>query len=86
MLALIRPAWSRIENEKEWKGRITDLLIDSINIPLEHRALFDLLEDAQRSRNRNEQAPRYKVRVAFGKRTEPWVITVEELLADGKQE
>ena len=79
MQALIRPTWSRDENEEEWKGTITGLLIGTINIPLEHRALFEPLEAAQLRRNRNRQTPRYTVRVAFGKRAEPWVITVGKL-------
>ena len=77
MQALIRPAWSSNEKEEKWKGTITGLLINTINIPLEHRALFEPLEAAQLRRNQNRQAPRYKVRVAFGKRAEPWVVAVE---------
>lgn len=56
---------------------ITGLLIDSINIPLEHHAVFAPLENTTPGRNQNRQTPRYKVRIAFGKRAEPWVMGVE---------
>ena len=81
MQALIRPTWRRSDKEKEgkWEGWITGLLVETINIPLEHRAVFESLEYAQHSRNRNEQPPRYEVSLAFGKRTEPWVIAVGAL-------
>jgi len=79
MKALIRPTWSRFGEEEEWKGTITDLLVGTINVPLEHRAIFEPLEDTQLRRNQNRLAPRYKVRVAFGKRAEPWVIEIGEM-------
>ena len=79
MKALIRPTWSRFGDEEEWKGTITDLLVGTINVPLEYRAIFEPLEDTQLRRNQNRLAPRYRVRVAFGKRAEPWVIDVGEM-------
>lgn len=79
MQASIKPVWNSTKNENEWIGTITDLLIDTINIPLEHRAVFEPLEDANLRRDPNKQTPRYKVRVAFGKRAEPWVVAVDKL-------
>ena len=79
MTALIKPTWRSNKKEKQWKGTITDLLVDTINIPLEHRAVFEPLEDLKPRYNQNKQTPRYKVRIAFGKRAEPWVLAVEKL-------
>jgi len=79
MKALIRPTWSRFGDEEEWKGTITDLLVGTINVPLEYRAIFEPLEEIQLRRNRNRLVPRYKVHLAFGKRAEPWVIDVGEM-------
>ena len=79
MKALIRPTWSRFGDGEEWKGTITDLLVGTINVPLEYRAIFEPLEEIQLRRNRNRLVPRYKVRLAFGKRAEPWVIEVGEM-------
>jgi len=78
MQALIRPGWDYNEKEeKEWKGTITELLINTINIPLEHRAVFEPLEALEPRYDQDDKSPRYMVRVAFGKRSEPWVIGVE---------
>jgi len=81
MQALIKPSWYGNGKGKdgEWKGRITQLLINTINVPLEHRAVFELLKPDQNNRNQNQGTPRYKVSLAFGKRGEPWVIGVEDL-------
>ena len=79
MQALIRPTRNFVDESWVWKGTITDLLIDTINIPLEYRAVFEPLEDLRPLYLQDDQAPRYKVRVAFGKRSEPWVISVEEM-------
>jgi hypothetical protein len=79
MQALIRPSRNFVDEGWIWKGSITDLLIDTINIPLEHRALFEPLEDVQLDRNQSRHKPRFTVRVAFGKRAEPWVIAVEKM-------
>jgi len=79
MQALIRPSWYGNGKDGEWKGRITRLLISTINVPLERRAVFELLKPDQNNRNQNQGTPRYKVRLAFGKRGEPWVIGVEDL-------
>lgn len=55
------------------------LLIGTINISLERRALLEPLEAVQRRYNPDDQDSRYnKVRVAFGKRVEPWVIVVDK--------
>jgi len=79
--ATVRPGWSGNGKGKEgeWKGRITRLLVNTINVPLEHRAIFEPLEDDQVSRSQNKLTPRYQVSLAFGKRGEPWVIGVEGL-------
>jgi hypothetical protein len=81
MQATVRPGWSGNGKGKEgeWKGRITRLLVNTINVPLEHRAIFEPLEDDQVSRNQNKLTPRYQVSLAFGKRGEPWVIGVKDL-------
>ncbi len=79
MQALIRPTWTTVDKQNEWAGHITDLLIDNINIPLQHRDVFRPVENNAPYRSQNQRQPRYKVRVAFGKRAEPWVIGVEEM-------
>jgi hypothetical protein len=75
--ASIKPAWRFNDDQRTRVGRINDLLIEQINVPLEHRAVFNPVEKAASRRNRNTDGPRYQVQVAFGKRLEPWVVRVE---------
>ena len=79
MQALIKPTGKFYQSGGEWTGTITQLLASTINISLEHRAVFEPLEVKQPRYNQNKQVPRYKVRVAFGKRAEPWVMAVEKM-------
>ena len=76
MQALIRTLRNNVRKQEQWKGRLTNLLVNTINIPLEYRAPFEALEKSARRHRRDKQTPRYNVRVAFGKRAEPWVVSV----------
>jgi hypothetical protein len=85
MLALIKPIWLCEDPHDHWTGRISGLLIETINIPLAYRHVFEPLEvDTQYDANR--QPPRYRVRVAFGKRAEPWVLGVERIQPDASND
>ena len=77
--ASIRPSWRSEKTNHEWTGFISSLLINKINIPLAHRAIFAPIEDQEYRTKRGKNPPRYKVRIAFGKRSEPWVMGVEAL-------
>jgi len=79
MKASVKPAWHFDNNRRIWSGRISDLLVERINLPLEHRAVLKPIEKAGSRRNRNTDGPRFQVQVAFGKRLEPWVVGVERL-------
>lgn len=84
--AQIAQDWNYDENEKKiWVGRIEGMLIESINVSLEHRAVFDGLEKPDSYyEDVDNWLPGYKASVAFGKRLEPWIIAVESL-ASGDQ-
>ena len=79
MKASVRPSWHFKDQRWTWSGRISDLLIESINVPLEHRTVLFPIEKAGSRRNPESDGPRYQVKVAFGKRLEPWVVGVEKL-------
>ncbi len=79
MKASIKPTWRFNNNQRIWTGRISDLLVEGINVPLEHRAVLRPIEKAGSRRNRNTDGPRYAVQVAFGKRAEPWIVEVEAI-------
>ena len=75
--ASVKPAWHYDDTQRKWTGRISDLLIESIYVPLEHQTLLKPIEKAVSRGNRKTQGPGYQVQVAFGKRSEPWVVGVE---------
>lgn len=64
------------KNKKEVAGRIADIRIDKINVPLMYRKLFDSILAQDKSGKREQKGPRYKIEVAYGSRFEPWIRTV----------
>lgn len=79
--AQIAQDWNYDANEKKiWVGRIEAMLIESVNIPLEYRAVFDDLEKPDSYyEDTDNWLLGYKAKIAFGKRLEPWVLGVEKL-------
>ena len=77
MQALVRPVWRNTKRDDDWQGTITELLVDTIYIPLEYRAVFDSLEETRYQTGQDGQGSHYKVRVAVGRRAEPWILAVE---------
>jgi hypothetical protein len=71
------------------RGRITDILTDTIYVPKEHRAILEkiLMERAQKQEMNNDfrgyskHGPAYAVTLKVGKRAEPWIVGVRELPA-----
>lgn len=74
--ASVKPSWNYDNDERRWTGRISDLLIESIYVPLEHQAVLKPIEKAISRYDRKIEGPRYQVQVAFGQRAEPWVVRV----------
>lgn len=71
-----------------YEGLVSELRVDSIHVPLRLRPLLDELVTAERVRRETSTAgdihsrpPRYRAVVAFGKRGEPWLESVEKLPA-----
>ena len=70
---------------KEVEGFISRLSVAQLHVPTEFRQVIDpILHYTQKSgtsfrRNDNTtpHAPRYKVTIAYGKRYEPWIISIE---------
>lgn len=68
----------RVDDRYVASGRVHGILVDTVNVPLELRAVFDALERAPRQEDA-EPGPRYTVRLAVGKRYEPWIETASAL-------
>lgn len=54
-------------------GRVSDVSIDNVNVPLTFRHVFEWMLKYRES-ERCKDALRYEVSVAYGSRFEPWVI------------
>ena len=55
-------------------GYVESLSVAAVNVPAEHHALF-----AAACKDSEERAPRdikYELKVAFGRRAEPWIVDV----------
>ena len=59
-------------------GRITGLSIKEVNVPLEYRRVFEPLQ-ANNNFRRDPVPPRYAIKLAFGRRLEPWIVDVSAL-------
>lgn len=65
---------------------VVDLRVDSIHVPLRLRPVLDKLVTAERLRQETSGSaapgpPRFRAVVAFGRRGEPWLVSVEPLAA-----
>jgi hypothetical protein len=72
---LVRPLYLSTENRDDVAGYISRLSVSSIHVPLNLRRTLP-------SRGKSAQsigAPRYQVNLAFGKRLEPWIVSVQEI-------
>ncbi len=61
-------------------GRISDIAVGQVNVPLDLRAELDRIRDAPGPRA-PDRPPRYEVRIATGQRLEPWIEQVTALPA-----
>ena len=65
---------SRYYDEKI-TGYISRINVDNIHVPLKFRKPFDLI--LEKKRPYKSRSPRYKVKLAFGRRLEPWIQSVQ---------
>jgi hypothetical protein len=67
--------------DRQWEviGTIRSLSIKEITVPWKYRSLFESILDRPRVTRLLQQAPRYQVSIAYGKRLEPWLVGAAEL-------
>jgi hypothetical protein len=81
---LVRPDSQR-PTEPYLRGKVTQLLVDDLHVPLELRRVLDALPRpaggvrAIRLPLSEMQEPRYEVTLQSGKRYEPWVVAIRLL-------
>ena len=60
-------------------GYIVKLSPAKIHVPLKHRKIFDAIIARGKTKKDEFGLPRYEVKLAFGSRLEPWIVTVSPL-------
>jgi len=73
VLGRIRITTSRYGANSVPVGYVSDLSIESVSVPAIYRGLFESVP-RRRPTDRQELEPGYDVKLAFGKRLEPWVV------------
>ena len=74
-----------------FEGVVSDLRVESVHVPLKLRPVLDELVRDERMRQETSSSaelnrpPRYRAVVAFGRRGEPWLVTIERLPAPVSQ-
>lgn len=72
---LVRPVYYH----KKVVGTISALSISHIHVPLDHRQVFDAVLEKGQLIQSTFIRPRYKVELAYGRRLEPWVVSVRKM-------
>jgi hypothetical protein len=65
--------------DKKVSGRISDLSVENIHVPLKQRQVFDSILAQTKDAEDDIVPPRYEVELAFGKRLEPWIVSVKKI-------
>ena len=73
---------------KEVYGYISHLSVNRIYVPLKYRKMIDAIVEMKQVNSNafrstyyqsNKQTPRYTIDLAYGKRFEPWVISIKHI-------
>lgn len=78
---LVQPSVTSYPKKHAVVGYIKKLSIEKIHVPLKLRPFFENLQAADlNTTNRDAiRGPRYQVKLAYGHRFEPWIVSVEAL-------
>ncbi len=75
---LVEPGFNYDRNKKKVSGVISRLSITSIHVPLKHRRVFDSILSQRKSTGGDIATPRFEADLAYGRRLEPWIVSVKE--------
>ncbi len=71
--ASIRPEWQFQNKVRVWRGHITSLMVQSINVPLAHQPALADFSRKNRYSEKKQWGNRFEISIAYGKRAEPWM-------------
>jgi len=75
------PGYNNIRSEM--RGYIDQISITHIHVSVDYRDFFNRMRDSDSRYLAADEMPRYKARLAYGSRFEPWLVALEEF--DGQQ-
>jgi hypothetical protein len=76
---LIEARYYHDKNKKKIFGYISRLSVASIHVPLKHRLIFDSIITQEKSKRNDFKKPRFEVKLAYGSRLEPWIVSVNKM-------
>ena len=76
---LVKPRIQEHKDKTEVFGYISKLSVATINVPLKQRQLFDFIRTQNDSQDSDLRRPRYEVKLIYGRRLEPWILSLRSL-------
>lgn len=67
------------ECENKSYGYISELTVERIHVPINHRQVFDSIIEQDKTKENDTHPPRFEVTLAYGKRFEPWIVSVKAM-------
>ena len=72
----VRPGYPYHRKKNKVTGHIAELSGANIHVALKHRKLLDAILSRDKATRNASGAPRYQVKLAYGSRLEPWIVSV----------
>ena len=76
---LVKPRYRYHKKKKEMFGVISRLSTERIHVPLKHRNVLDNILAQDKPKQNGFQSPRYEIKLAYGSRLEPWIVSVHHM-------
>ena len=76
---LVKLTYDYGKHRRRVQGYIQRLSVEDIHVPLAQRKLLDALIAKDHSRREADAPPRYDIALAYGRRFEPWIVSVKAL-------
>ena len=69
------------QSKKEIRGRIKNLLIEEIHVPLEYRESYAAIQEAKRAARSDSSRSGATIELVYGSRFEPWIAAMHSVVA-----
>ncbi len=82
---IVRPRFYSKKNMNRVVGYITKLSVEKVHIPLKFKNELESFLNKNMTRNNDITNPRYKVKLAYGSRLEPYIVSLKQsVVSKGK--